>query len=288
MTRLQKKCLIAAAGTHLLVVVVVLCSGFIASKPKPDDTQVLDVIPANVLDNVLNTGSKTAPTPPPQIPVVKPVDPPPPIPDPPKPTPPPEPVKHVEPVKPPEPVKPVKDPEISIPPPKPPKPHVIKVNKDLVTVDNKQAQQEAAAAAEKAALAEKKLRDQKLKAIRDIARNVKENSSKPTVVDASPGTASVSYANYASVVKSRYDGAWTPPDDMASDDVTTKVSVTISRDGTVVSSRIIGRSGEARVDASVQRALDRVDFIAPFPEGAKEKERTFIINFNPQARRLNG
>ena len=50
MTRLQKKCLIAAAGTHLLVVVVVLCSGFITSKPKVDDTQVLDVIPANVIE----------------------------------------------------------------------------------------------------------------------------------------------------------------------------------------------------------------------------------------------
>ena len=287
MTRLQKKCLIAAAGTHLLVVVVVLCSGFITSQPKPDDTQVLDVIPANLIDAAFNQGVKKAPTPPP-IPVLKPVDPTPPIVDPPKPTPPPEPVKNVEPVKPPEDVKPVKDPEIPIPPPKPPKKREVKVDLKPVIRDNQQAQKEAAEAAEKAAREEKKLRDQKLKAFQKAARSIKENSSKATVVDASPGTSSVSYATYASVVKSRYDGAWTPPDDMASDDVTTKVSVTISRDGTVVSSRIIGRSGEARVDASVQRALDRVDFIAPFPEGAKEKERTFIINFNPQARRLNG
>ena len=287
MTRLQKKCLIAAAGTHLLVVVVVLCSGFITSQPKPDDTQVLDVIPANLIDAAFNQGVKKAPTPPP-IPVLKPVDPTPPIVDPPKPTPPPEPVKNVEPVKPPEDVKPVKDPEIPIPPPKPPKKREVKVDLKPVIRDNQQAQKEAAEAAKKAALEEKKLRDQRLKAFQNAARSIKDNSSKATVVDASPGTSSVSYANYASVVKSRYDGAWTPPDDMASDDVTTKVSVTISRDGTVVSSRIIGRSGEARVDASVQRALDRVDFIAPFPEGAKEKERTFIINFNPQARRLNG
>ena len=287
MTRLQKKCLIAAAGTHLLVVVVVLCSGFITSQPKPDDTQVLDVIPANLIDAAFNQGVKKAPTPPP-IPVLKPVDPTPPIVDPPKPTPPPEPVKNVEPVKPPEDVKPVKDPEIPIPPPKPPKKREVKVDLKPVIRDNQQAQKEAAEAAKKAALEEKKLRDQRLKAFQNAARSIKENSSKATVVDASPGTSSVSYATYASVVKSRYDGAWTPPDDMASDDVTTKVSVTISRDGTVVSSRIIGRSGEARVDASVQRALDRVDFIAPFPEGAKEKERTFIINFNPQARRLNG
>ncbi len=288
MTRLQKKCLIAAAGTHLLVVVVVLCSGFITSKPQADDTQVLEMLPSVVMDNVLNSGSKSAPIPPP-TPIIKPPEPTPPIPDPPKlEVKPVEPVKPIEPVKPPENVKPVDKPEIEIPKPKPPKKHEVKVDLKPVIRDNQQAKQEAAAAAEKAAREEKKLRDQKLKAFQSAARSIKENSSKPTVVDASPGTASVSYANYASVVKSRYDGAWTPPDDMASDDVTTKVSVTISRDGTVVSSRIIGRSGEARVDASVQRALDRVDFIAPFPEGAKEKERTFIINFNPQARRLNG
>ena len=289
MTRLQKKCLIAAAGTHLLVVVVVLCSGFITSKPKQDDTQVVDMISPTVLDHVLNTGSSSAPPPPPTPPIQQPPVPTPPIPDPPKPPPPADPVKVVKPVTPLEPMKPVKDPDISIPPPKPPKPpHIIKVSKEVVTLDNKQAAQEAAAAAAKAAREEKKLRDQRSKAFQNAARNIKDNSSKPTVVDASPGTSSVSFSDYASQVKIRYDGAWTPPDDMASDDVTTKVSVTISRDGSVVSARIISRSGEARVDASVQRALDRVDFIGPFPDGAKEKERTFIINFNPQARRLNG
>ena len=81
MTRLQKKCLIAAAGTHLLVVVVVLCSGFIASKPKQDDTQVLDVIPANLIDAAFNSGVKNPPTPPP-TPITKPPEPPTPIPDP--------------------------------------------------------------------------------------------------------------------------------------------------------------------------------------------------------------
>jgi len=43
-----------------------------------------------------------------------------------------------------------------------------------------------------------------------------------------------SYANYASVVKSVYDRAWTPPDDMSGDDANTKVSVTIGSDGTVI------------------------------------------------------
>jgi TonB family protein len=130
-------------------------------------------------------------------------------------------------------------------------------------------------------------RDARLKAIANVARSIKDNTSSATTVEM-PGESSVSYANYASVVKSIYDRAWTAPSDMSSDDVTTKVSVTISRDGRVISSRIITRSGDSRVDASVQRVLDRVDFVAPFPDGATEKERTFIINFNPQAKRMTG
>ena len=125
------------------------------------------------------------------------------------------------------------------------------------------------------------------KAIANAARAIKANASSATTVEMK-GESSVSYANYASVVKSVYDQAWTPPDDMAGDDANTKVSVTIGSDGTVISSRIIEKSGDERVDASVQRALDRVTFVAPFPDGAKEKERTFIINFNPQAKRMLG
>ena len=287
MTRLQKKCLIAAAGTHLLVVVVVLCSGFITSKPKVDDTMVLVVIPANVIDAAFNSGVKNPPTPPPTS-VVKPVDPPPPIPDPPKPVvTPPEPVKPVEPVKPPEDVKPVKDPEISIPPPKPPKKHEVKVDLKPIVRDNKQAQQEAAAAAAKAEREAQRKKDELLKTFRTAANSIKNNSSSATTVDM-PGNGSVSYANYASVVKSIYERDWVAPDNADNDNANVKVSVTISRDGHVVTSRITNPSGDKRVDASVQRTLDRIDFIREFPDGAKEKEKTFIINFNLKAKRMLG
>ena len=40
------------------------------------------------------------------------------------------------------------------------------------------------------------------------------------------------------------------------------------------------------MDASVQKTLDRVTFIAPFPEGTTEKERTYIINFNLKVKRM--
>ena len=103
-----------------------------------------------------------------------------------------------------------------------------------------------------------------------------------------PGTSSVSYANYASVVKSKYEAAWTPPDSAASDDANVKVSVTIGSDGSVISAHIVDASGDASVDSSVRRTLDRVNFIAPFPDGATEKEKTFIINFNLKAKRMFG
>ena len=48
-------------AAHLLLVVVLLCSGFITSKPKVDDSQVLDVIPANLIDAAFNSGVKRAP-----------------------------------------------------------------------------------------------------------------------------------------------------------------------------------------------------------------------------------
>ncbi|MGH7952956.1 MAG: TonB family protein, partial [Limisphaerales bacterium] len=103
-----------------------------------------------------------------------------------------------------------------------------------------------------------------------------------------PGNSTAAYANYADVVKSIYEQAWVPPDNTDNDEANTKVRVTIASDGTVVSARIITPSDDSKVDASVQRTLERVTFIAPFPEGAAEKERTYIINFNLKAKRMLG
>jgi TonB family protein len=122
------------------------------------------------------------------------------------------------------------------------------------------------------------------RAIRSALRNLKSNLKPGTTIDM-PGNSSVAYANYATVVKSVYEQAWILPNDVA-DNANTKASVAIANDGTVVSARIITPSGDAGLDASVQRTLERVKFIAPFPEGATEKERTYIINFNPQVKRL--
>jgi protein TonB len=286
MNRLQKKCLIATTGFHLLLVLVLLFgSAFFVSHAKPDQSQVLDVIPAKLVDDAFSSGVKNAPTPvptPPQPPQpIQPPEPPQPLPQPK-----PEPVKEPtpEPEKPhnlsPDDLKPVEPSEK----PAKPAPKKIEVNLKTVVRSTQKVQTDTSQAdAAREAAKDAKRR----KAFADAARSISKNASSATTVEM-PGTGSVSYANYASVVKSIYERAWTTPDDTASDDAISKVSVTISRDGTVISSRILNPSGDARVDTSVQRTLDRVSFIAPFPDGATEKERTFIINFNLKAKRMLG
>lgn len=121
------------------------------------------------------------------------------------------------------------------------------------------------------------------RAINNAVKALRNNLSSPTEINLR-GDSSVAYANYASIVKSVYDAAWTLPDTIAKDENIT-VKVTIASDGTVISSRIIDRSGDAPADASVQRTLDRVTTMGtPFPEGSTDKERTYTIVFNPQVK----
>lgn len=68
MNRLQKKCVIGTAGIHLLLfLILIIGPAFFNQQPKTDNT-VLDVIPANLVDDALNSGVKDAqppqPTPP--------------------------------------------------------------------------------------------------------------------------------------------------------------------------------------------------------------------------------
>jgi TonB family protein len=268
MNRLQKKCAIATAGFHLLLLVILFIGpAFFNAHQKPDDSQVLDVIPANLIDAQFNSGVKNA-----QPPAPAPVSIPQPQPPAPKPVvTPPTFAQKLEQIFKPEPVKPVPD-LTPVEKPEKSQPHKIQVSTQLTT-----------RTAPKNSVAD----SQRTQAIRNAIRNLKKNLSPSTTVDM-PGNSSMAYANYANVVKSIYEQAWTPPDDAANDDANTKVSVTIASDGTVISARIIGASGDSGVDASIQHTLDRVTFIAPFPSGTTDKERTYIINFNLKAKRMLG
>src|SRR5580698_5835546 len=84
MNRLQKRCVIGTAGIHLLLLTILIFGpAFFNRQPKTDNT-VLDVIPANVVDDALNSGVQGAQAPPPTPAVIPPslLRPPPPIPAP--------------------------------------------------------------------------------------------------------------------------------------------------------------------------------------------------------------
>jgi colicin import membrane protein len=269
MNRLQKKCVLATVGVHLLLLVILLVGpAFFQPKPKADNVRVLDVIPANLIDAAFNNGVRNA-RPPAPAPVVKPT------PTPPQRTPPaPKPVEpsptlmqRVEKIFKPEPPKPAPEKVAKV------EPHKIQINTHLVTrttpshIKNDQHD------------------SQRAKALQNAVRNLKKNFSPDTKIEM-PGKSSAAYASYADAVKSAYDQAWTLPDTIASDNENVKVQVTIASDGTVISARIIEPSGDAALDASVRKTLERVTFIAPFPEGSSDKQRTYTISFNPQVKKM--
>jgi TonB family protein len=127
---------------------------------------------------------------------------------------------------------------------------------------------------------------QQARALRNAIQNLKKKFAPGTVVDMPGNSSGAAYASYRDAIATIYYEAWTPPGNADNDEANTKVSVTIANDGTVISARIVTPSGDTHVDASIQRTLERVTFIAPFPAGAPEKERTYIINFNLKAKRL--
>ena len=110
---------------------------------------------------------------------------------------------------------------------------------------------------------------------------MRNNLSSPTEVNL-PGNSNVAYANYGNVVTSVYHQKWLTlaPTGMEKENAVVTFRVTIASDGTVLSAGIITPSGDVNVDRGVQRMLDNVSFIAPFPDGATDKERTYIIDFN--------
>lgn len=131
-----------------------------------------------------------------------------------------------------------------------------------------------------------RVRDQRAKAFRSAMSSISKNTSTATEVNM-PGPGTAAYANFKDALATIYYNAWTPPDDVSNDDAITKVRITIARDGTIISAQIIGPSGDGRVDASVQRAIDRVTEVPPLPD-AKESQRTVTLNFNLKTKRLNG
>lgn len=301
MNRLQKKCLIATAGLHLLLVLtVVFGAGFMGlfkKERKPEETHILTAIPANLIDKAMESGvagAQPPPPAPPQPPQPKP-EPPQPRPEPPQPKPePPQPkptlTESIKKFFTPEPPKPQPDDlKADEPEPKPAKtePKKIKVSLDPVvrkTTKTTKTSDTSEADAQREAQREA---DRRARAFRAAMSSISKNATTTTEVDM-PGASSAAYANYKDALASIYYDAWTPPTDTSNDNAITKVKIVIARNGSIISARIIDGSGDSGVDASVQRAIDRVKSVPPLPEGTKESQRTVILNFNLKTKRMIG
>lgn len=308
MNRVQKKCLIASTGFHgLLVVVALFGSAFFTSKDKLDKSPTVEFITldAKLIDGLTSGGGKLN---------AKPAPPAPPapaaptsakteiVPPPPVPKPKPEPVKVK--VAPPKPQKeeivkePVPKDKGLEPIPKPTKKKdTIQVDPTKLVVRNDEDTKRRAEAAKKKANQEREEREyaaaQRQAQLANAARlkgafsKIQSGLSSGTDVEP-PGPGGIGFLDYSQFVKKVYDEAWIAPGDGADDSATVKVSVTIARGGQVISAEIIKRSGSVVLDNSIDRVLKRVRFVAPFPEEAKEAQRTFVINFNLKAKRLLG
>ena len=310
MNRFQKKCLVVSAAMHaLLFLVLIVGTAFRAEKKPEEPPHLIQIIPANAII----TGGKTqgGGSPVPAAPVqAPPLAPPTAV----KPTevkpiePEPQPTKPVE--KPVEPAKPVPEPkheevsELPVPHPKKTKPlpkqvessepkskvtpkprDVPDISKPTVrnAVDKKAAAEAARLSDQKA---DQKARDQRLAAVNNSLTKLGQNlSSLSTGIESLGGGGGAAEINYRDLVFSKYDAAWTAPTDIDDAEANTKVKVVIARSGKVISADVIKGSGNSVLDKSVHRAIDSLNFIGPFPEGSKDLQRTFIINFNLKAKR---
>ena len=298
MDRLQKKCLLASTGFHLsLLLILIVGPAFVVSHHKPDDMPILDFIPVKTVDALVSGGGNPKAEPPPAVapPVAQPAPEPKPLP----PAPQPEPEK----VRVPDPPKPIVEEE------RPPKPdpdtlepakeHKRRLPEIVTTAETRQRDSKAEAKAREKAREEaraeaeareyaRQIADRKrraLSALGSAANGIEEGRASSTaILLKGPGGGGVPYANFLQAVKSKYERAWILPDGVTDNDATVTASVTIAREGTVVSWRVVRASGNAAVDQSVRVTLQRVKFAAPLPDDAKENQRTVEINFNVAAK----
>lgn len=277
---------------HLFLLLLVLMGSafFVSKDKKPVDMPSLKVVPSILVDQALSGGGGNPKIPPsdarqrgetltPQPPQVQPAQSKPPA----------QPVEVKKPTPTTAPKEnPLKPKELSKETSKPnTNPKTTKLEplelKPVVRNDADKAKAKAEAQAKQMAAISKNVASE-LKRARE---GMKQGFKSGTQVEVS-GTGGVAYAGYLQFVKTAYDESWQVSQDVTDDDSVALVSVTIRRDGRVLSARIIKASGNAILDKSVQRALDSVKFIRPFPEGARESERTFTIEFNLKAKRLTG
>ena len=314
MTRLQKKCLLASAGMHGLLLVILIASSAFRSKPVTRDIPIIMTMVNVPVTDQQGAGGGTpepvAPTQPraqptPQMAV----------------TPPPpqvvhqQPQQHVEPVPQPRPVvqrqpDPTPDPdpqpdtseEAVLPAPKPRKhtdhkvvptfdstpevSHKKRTKPKVSEADTETASAESNAAAARAAT--RRLSTQLAAALDTLATGVQTSGAKGTVVDMPGQGGGAAFVGYETAIFNAYYHAWITPDSVADKLAATDAKIVVARDGSILSAEIRTRSGEREMDRSVDRALRAVLRLPPFPSASTDEQRTFVIRFNLEAKQGSG
>jgi len=301
MTRLQKKCFLASAALHGLLVLVILFGAAFLGPPKENR---LNVVPSRIVEEALSGGGgnpnlartddqvkgnsldpahstpEPIPPPPPQPQIVRAREAP-------------QPQVRPEPVRP-EPSKPPVARPQEIPRPVPtvktpvaatPALELRPATRDPYAKERAKAEAQAREAAQQRAEYRRGLAAK----LNEVNSGLKAGFESGTKVDVG-GDGREAYADYAFLVQTVYDSAWQVQPDLASQEFVVPVEVVIARDGHIVSQRILTRSGNFAMDRSVQRALDKVKTtgLRPFPPSTRDDEKTFNIKFNLKARKLAG
>lgn len=296
MSRLQKKCLLGATSLHvLLLLAAVVGPGFFAKEAPPSEPMI-EIITDRATDAINpnpgtpGTSQPAPPTPkPPEIQQSEPQPAPPRqaerVVEPPQK----EKEKEVEPVR--EKVKePVRNSEPKDTVPDKPKAKPIKISEKTVKLTSQriQSNNQSTDTSEADAKAAAKAAARRAQLFADAGKRIGSGISSSTEVklDGPVGTGGAGLANYGQIVRRRYTDAWVMPTDLTDDEARVEVSVTIARNGKVLSARITDSSGSPLAANSIQKTLDRVTHIGvPFPDGATESQRTFTMTFNLKARK---
>lgn len=317
MNAVQKKCLLASAGMHGLLLCAVVFGAAFRSADKLEKIRPAEFIAAADIERALRSRPGLTPTPPPPpatVPktAVEPVPPAPriqvtvppaPAPKPVQPPvvePTPKPAPTVAEVRKPAPIKveikevlrPVKGPDsipVNLTTVKPAAPKsTVKVALEDIKVRGDEKAREAASNKAKVGDLARAQRQEAVGRVSDALANLQKSLVHAVPTDSGDSGNEEAAVDYGLLVVALYQNAWVVPQGVADSGIVAQASVTIGRDGRVIEARLVKSSGRAVLDKSIEGALRGVKFVAPFPAGDKERERTFIIDFNLKAKRLLG
>ena len=297
MSRLEKKCFVASAGAHAFLALLLCLAPLLWVSQRPEIMRpALIAIPSRLIDGVMSGGGSphvTAP-PAPAAAAEKPVLAPPaapvavPKPRPAQPKPEAKPVRQE--VEAPPKLRSHKTSDTGIPEKKMARAEEsddsgkaskkkTEISLSRETGAAKSKQKSAAESRAEAAAAAAALQAQFADKVKGVLGAIGERTSTGTSIEV-PGPGGEAYASYGQFVQFFYKNAWSPPTDAADDGTSVRARVVIRRDGTVESFVLVDHSGKAIVDNSVERLKHLKSIGHPFPEGAKEDRRSFLITFN--------